>query len=132
MNNPGNIEHSKDRFLGEGSENHPRFKSFVEPVYGIRAIAKILLTYYRKHHLDTVDEIIHRWAPPHENNTKAYVDHVCQVLRVRPYELIDVDDPDTLANLVKVIIKHENGEQPYDDATIERAVAMALEGGNHA
>ena len=44
------------------------------PEYGIRALGKLLLNYYYKYDLNTVEDIISRYAPSNENNTNAYVD----------------------------------------------------------
>ena len=46
------------------------------PANGIRAIAKVLLTYQRQHGLDTLAELIERWAPAAENDSFAYIDDV--------------------------------------------------------
>ena len=53
------------------------FVQFQSMAYGYRAAWRILTTYYkklkeRKKHF-TVENIIHRWAPPTENDTKAYI-----------------------------------------------------------
>lgn len=138
--NPGNIDFNpaafaRDPWLGEiGLEDHthPRFTTFETPEHGIRALCKILLTYHHRRKaddgsdIDTVAEVIDRWAPPVENDTDAYTAHVRKLLDVEKGEEIDIDDPEILAVLAKAIIHHENGEQPYDDARIERGVKMAL------
>ena len=138
--NPGNIDFNqaqfdRDKWVGEvGLEDHrnPRFTTFSEPVFGIRAMAKILLTYYRLRKaddgsaIDTVQEIIDRWAPPSENNTDAYATHVRKALGVEPGEILDVSDPDILADLCALIISHENGQQPYTPQMIHDGVRLAL------
>lgn len=140
-NNPGNIDFNqywfnRDPWVGElgieGRSTSPRFTTFDTPQHGIRALCKILLTYH--HHrkasdgsaIDTVQEIIDRWAPPSENNTDAYVAHVRELLDVESGSPIDVDDPLTLVVLASSIIKHENGQQPYSIEQIVTGVRMAL------
>lgn len=139
-NNPGNIDFNpamfaKDPWVGEtGLEDHPhaRFTTFSAPQYGIRAMAKILLTYHHKRlaadgsAIDTVQEVIDRWAPPSENNTSAYAAHVRDLLDVETGEEIDPDDPQTLHTLVKAIINHELGYQPYTDEVIAEGISLAL------
>jgi uncharacterized protein (DUF169 family) len=108
-----------------------RFVVFTDPVYGIRALAKCLLTYSRLHEgkstdIDTVREVINRWAPPVENDTGAYVDAVAKEVCVHPDEPIKIDDPDTLERLVRAIIRHENGRVIYSDAEIVSGIDKAL------
>lgn len=126
-NNPGNVRKGKDNWrgadpLGEDED----FITFISPQFGIRAIAKILWNYNKKYHLTTVKEIINRWAPPNENDTDSYVTHVCERLGVSEGTPIDLHEPEIMVELVKAIIKHENGPgEWYDDFTIRQGVEMA-------
>jgi len=122
-NNPGNIRHG-DSWQGLAPEQpDSAFCTFVSPAYGIRAMGRILRNYQRKYGLNTVRGIISRWAPPTENDTEAYVLHVAEKLGVGADDAIDVDS--LLAPLVGAIIHHENGQCPYDAATIARGVELA-------
>lgn len=134
-NNPGNIDFNAKAFerdpwvgeLGIEEHRHARFTTFDTPEHGIRALCKILLTYQRKYGLGTIPEIIDRWAPPSENDTTAYVDHICELLDVTRETVLSLSDiPDKLAELAKAIIQHENGEQPYSDEIVQAGVDMAL------
>ena len=77
-NNPLNIRRSTDRWDGAAeTQTDKDFVQFQSMAYGYRAAWRILNTYYkklkeRKKHF-TVENIIHRWAPPTENDTKAYI-----------------------------------------------------------
>lgn len=126
LNNPGNIVYGEQWRGMAADQKDPRFITFLSPEYGIRALARVLLNYQRKHGLNTVEGIITRYAPPFENNTKAYVAAVARACNVEPNAVIDVAD--LLPVLVPAIIKHENGRQPYDQATIDKGIALALEG----
>jgi hypothetical protein len=74
-NNPGNIDRNTTKWQGmaDDQSSDPRFVVFKTPQAGIRALAKILLTYQNHDGLKTVRGIIGRWAPAVENNTSAYV-----------------------------------------------------------
>lgn len=133
QNNPGNIEIVKG-VVWEGqapAQPGDRFCRFVEPKWGIRAIARVLITYAdaRKARdgskIDTVREIIERWAPPNENDTDAYAKHVASRLNVKPDDALSIKDPETMRGLVEAIILHENGQQPYTDAQIEAGMVLA-------
>lgn len=125
-NNPGNIEYNGTAWQGLADPpTDGRYCRFVEPVYGIRAIARVLETYASSYGLNTVRGIIDRWAPPFENDTSSYVEHVAGFANVGPDDLIDVTRWNVSQALVRAIITHENGEQPYAQTLIERGVDMA-------
>jgi hypothetical protein len=126
-NNPGNIDRNATRWQGmaDDQSGDPRFVVFKTPQYGIRAIARLMLTYQNQYGLKTVRALINRWAPPVENNTSAYVAAVASGVGVGPDDPIDVDTTEVMLPLVKAIILHENGQNPYPDATILEGLHMA-------
>lgn len=132
-NNPGNLRLTDIAWLGERAcGDDPEFEAFESPVYGIRALAKLLLRYYRVYRLKSVGAIVSRYAPPTENDTLAYVDDVATALRVEPDAPLDLDDPAVLRRLVRAIIRHENGRRPdgadwYGAAEIDEGVKLAME-----
>lgn len=123
-NNPGNLRISNIAWQGKIQGEDKSFETFENAEYGIRALGKTLLTYNSKHGLNTVNDIINRYAPPVENNTNAYAEHVAKYLGVGLHEKIDVRD--RIFDLVTVIIMHENGYNPYPTETLNRGVSMAL------
>lgn len=126
-NNPGNIRKTSIRWLGEILGNDIGFEKFDTPEHGIRALAKILLTYQDKYRLRTIREIISRWAPRSENNTEAYINFVAQLSALREDDLLDLRISDTMYRLVYAIIKFENGRVSYQLDQVKSAVNMALE-----
>ncbi len=126
-NNPGNIRWgaSWQGLVQPAQRTDPSFCQFTAPSWGIRAIAKVMLTYADAYNLNTVQGVINRWAPPNENNTQAYVQSVAQSMGVAPADSIDVHVDTVMCSLVKAIILHENGQQPYPDALIEQGVSLA-------
>lgn len=125
-NNPGNIRWG-DKWKGlkeNGREEDKSFCVFIKPEYGIRALAKILRNYRDLHKITTVAGIIHRFAPPSENNTVAYINHVAEILKVDTDETIDVRNNNVMLKLIKAIILHENGEQPYTDEQLLKGIRM--------
>lgn len=125
-NNPGNIRYG-DNWAGMADlQLDPEFVTFAEPVWGIRALAKVLLTYCNKHGLKSPWSIINRWAPPTENNTAAYVMHVCGTCGWISTQEIDMNNIDDLRKMTVAIIEHELGYQPYDPEVIETGITWAL------
>ncbi|WP_022727203.1 hypothetical protein [Fodinicurvata sediminis] len=113
------------------------FCVFMAPEYGIRAIARILITYQDRRKandgsdIDTVREIIERWAPASENNVDAYASHVRERMGLDEGEKIpDVKHYAVMRPLVKSIIAHENGPPPkgadwYRDRIIDKGLMLA-------
>ncbi len=125
-NNPGNLEYSKTNpWVGQTGDDG-RFAKFETPEHGIRALGRNLMSYQRQG-IDTVSEIINRWAPPTDkNDTMSYIKTVCEQLGVSADEPLDASNPDTLKALCAAIIHHENGSQPYSDQQLIAGVSAAL------
>ncbi|MGN0912770.1 MAG: structural protein [Alphaproteobacteria bacterium] len=98
---------------------------FTSPVYGIRALAKVLINYKKIHNLRTVRQIISRYAPPNENQTQAYIQTVAKQLGVYPDTVIDIEEKGVLCVFIKAVIRMENGVQPYSDDTILQGINLA-------
>lgn len=128
--NPGNLE----KVMGTPWQGQilpgddERFCTFESMVMGCRALIKTLVTYHKVHHLDTVRQIITRWAPPHENDTTAYMQHVAEAIGLAVDETIPFDaDPAYYLAIAKVIARHENGSdaETISNETWEKALKLA-------
>lgn len=111
-NNPGNIvkgQRWKGRVKCKG-----RFECFKSPEYGVRAMYLVLRNYQRKHHLYTIDQIIHRWAPPSENKTKLFIAYV-KYRTGANYSMVD---------LIQAMVKFESGKEISRDLVL-RGIALA-------
>jgi hypothetical protein len=132
-NNPGNIRVGSDWLgLADPADMAPAQKKerdfcvFTDPVYGIRALTKLLLKYQSKYHLYTVRQMIHRWAPPNENATEAYVKAVAGAMHVQPDDVVRLGlDRPALTNMVIAIIAHENAGYRYPDDVVEAGIRLA-------
>ncbi len=135
-NNPGNIDyHASNPWQGldKDKPTDGRFCRFISPEYGIRAMARVLKNYTKRDGLpgvggpgiDTVREVINRWAPPSENVTSSYIDAVAKALGVNPDARLDLASGAMVADLIQAIVQHENGQQPYSRELILRGVSMA-------
>lgn len=138
LNNPGNlewgspweglVERTQSRYYLDGSPQQKRFCEFVDAAFGIRAIVRTLVTYYDKRKaadgspIDTVAEVVARWAPSFENDTSAYAAHVAKLMAVDPDQIINIKDYDVMRALVIGIIAHENAGYRYPDAVIDEGL----------
>ncbi|MGK9168040.1 structural protein [Inquilinus limosus] len=136
-NNPGNIERiaanpwqgrlseAEYRGTAEFQRNGGRFEVFSAPVWGIRALAALLIAYQDRHGLRTIRGIISRWAPGQENDTDAYIAHVARLTGFGPDAVLDLHGYAHLAPLVKAVITHENGRNIYPDSVIDDGLLRA-------
>lgn len=120
-NNPGNIRQTDIFWKGESTDDFdPEFEEFTSMEKGIRAIGVLLSTYQRKYNLNSIREIISRYAPPRgktgeiENDTDAYIRSVSDYMSTDPGTPLVLTNVQTKALLVAAIIKHENGYQPFN------------------
>jgi hypothetical protein len=133
-NNPGNIRLSGVKWQGQKPQQADvSFVEFTEPVFGLRALMRLLLTYYLKYRLDTVESIINRFAPPYENATDHYIFSVARRMGVSRCAALEVTAKPVLLSLARAIVLHENGRPPqgrppcwYDNGVYEAAADLAL------
>jgi hypothetical protein len=131
-NNPGNIERgqpwqglAKPVDMTEAQKTEARFDVFRAPEWGIRALARTLITYQDRYSLNTVQGIIGRWAPPGENDTGAYIAAVAGAVGVSSADPIDVHGYRDARSLVAAIIAHENGGFAYPAAVLDKGLLLA-------
>ena len=106
------------------------FVQFKSLEWGWRAAFHLLTrTYYHKYRLDTIRDIVTRWAPPNENNTQTYIENVSRLTGIDP------DDPlgspsDTPARWMMVgtaMAIQENGTTSLDYFAMLRGWEMSRE-----
>lgn len=125
-NNPGNIVDLPGNAWAGRVGNDGRFVVFDNATHGIRALTIIIKNKYRRG-LHTIDAIISDYAPPTENLTGAYVDHVAKAAGMAPDRVLSYDELRAkMGAIVNAIIMHENGKNPYKPGTVVSAVAMGL------
>ena len=141
LNNPGNLEwgspweglvpREQSRYYKTGTGPQQRFCEFEDAASGIRAIARTLITYFDKRKardgsaIDTVAEVVERWAPSFENNTSAYANHVAKLMSVDPDQILDIKSYDVMYGLVTGIIAHENAGYAYPAEVVEEGLRRA-------
>ncbi len=126
-NNPLNIresENDRTQWNGESPLDLDKsFEEFTHPVYGFRAGARVLRSYYRQGY-KTLSQMIHRFAPPNENDTGLYVKHVSQWTGIGENQIVNVTDQELLAKLLHAMSRKEVGNY-YGINMAREGVAMA-------
>jgi hypothetical protein len=130
--NPGNIEHDPAT-KWQGLADPPtdgRFCRFRAPAWGIRAIARVLITYQDRHGIRTIAGAVARWAPEHgrqrnENDTAAYIRAVARATGFDPRQALDFHTHAHLRPVVEAIIAHECDGWRYPAAVVDEAMTLA-------
>ena len=117
QNNPGNIR-SGAKFFGETGIGSG-YSTFKNPIYGGRALARLLSTYKNKHSIKNINSLVDRYAPSGDNtpeSRKNYKSYLAGKLGVSEETEIDLDDDNTKLALMKGIVEFENkNKNPYTD-----------------
>lgn len=121
-NNPLNIEATGTQWQGAVGDDG-RFIIFETPFYGIRAAARIMRTYRNNYGLNTIRDIVSRWAPPVENPTENYINYVEKSAGVNADSPLGADD---YPKVIAAMIHFENGYNPYESNLIAKATATGL------
>lgn len=85
------------------------FEQFVAMEYGYRAALKLIQNYINNNGLNTVAQIIGKWAPNTENNTAGYIQRVIGINQWTPAKMIDPYSKDDMCDLAYAMAIVENG-----------------------
>lgn len=123
-NNPLNIRVGSS-WRGEvDSPTDKDFEQFISMRWGLRAGFVLLRRYINRYGLRTIRDIVSRWAPASENNTRAYINAVCSLTGRTELEELAFEDVNTMCNLVWAMAKVETG-YALDFTDIVEAYKMA-------
>jgi hypothetical protein len=103
-NNPGNLRFAKQRGAVLGAKGFAKFRT---PQEGFEALKRQILFDVARNL--TAAEFIHKYAPPHENNTNNYLKFFCIKLNAIPTDLLkDIVSNNGLTMVAKVISMQED------------------------
>lgn len=108
--NPGNIRRSKVHYLGEVCPSQDSdFKQFENMAYGYRAMFVLLDSYRRRYALNTLRQMLNRYAPPSENFTEGYIRFVSQKTGILPDEELNTRSERDMVPIISAMSEIENG-----------------------
>lgn len=128
-NNPLNIRiSSANDWKGElpqslNTKMDAEFESFFNAVDGYRAATIVLCNYQSKYGLNTLNDIIHRFAPTTENNTTAYINAVSNAVGVLPNQAINLADDAVMLKVLLAMHKHEAGGIYFGEKLAKAGIA---------
>ena len=110
-NNPLNIRHNSDTFVGEVSGGDKAFKAFTDKAHGYRAGFVTLHTYLVKYRRNTIETIIRAWAPPSENDTENYISNVEKRSGISRDKVLTEKSGEDYIKIVAAMSFSENGKK---------------------
>lgn len=122
--NPGNLR-SAPNAVGRDTGPNGSFSVFGSDKDGLAAQARQLMLYGDRGN-NTLNGIIHTYAPATENKTQAYIDDVSRQTGYKPGDRLNLHDPETLRRLMAAMITHENGTQPFSREQIGAGINDAI------
>lgn len=126
-NNPLNIRIG-NKWLGEVAfPTDNQFEQFTMMEYGVRAGFLLIKRYIERYHLNTIELIVSRWAPPSENKTIAYIASVEKLSGIPADKELRFYDNLEMISLVDAMIVVECG-QHIDLDIINRGYMLARMG----
>jgi hypothetical protein len=84
-NNPGDIEYGGFASKNGAIKGDPRFAIFPDIETGYKAMAALLLEHYNGM---TIEQALNKYAPPVENQTNVYIEHICEWTGLSPTDII--------------------------------------------
>ena len=123
-NNPLNIRKGCNWRGERGVQLDREFEEFESMEYGIRAAIKLVCNHItgqtgRHKPCTNLVQLIDVWAPPHENNTGAYVKAVEEMTGINRYQRIYANNREMVSRIVMAMAKVETGESL--DASLVRS-----------
>lgn len=116
-NNPLNIRRNSTQWQGLAAvQSDSVFFQFTAPEWGYRAAIKTLQNYKKLHNLETLGDMISRWAPNNENNTMGYIAAVCMRTGLSSEHKVDVNKESEMCSIVEAMSFVENGAPANSEA----------------
>ncbi|ECO8482093.1 hypothetical protein HES26_000654 [Salmonella enterica] len=117
FNNPANLRYAAG--YETASTRSGKFAVFPSLDEGVLAAAKQLQIYGTKG-INNIHDIISKWAPSNENNTKAYIGHVVNSTGRSEFEKLNLNDTRTLAKLITAMsVKEGAGSRLSEGKVIQ-------------
>ncbi|EKR9698626.1 hypothetical protein Q3R37_001320 [Salmonella enterica] len=117
FNNPANLCYAAG--YETANTRSGKFAVFPSLDEGVLAAAKQLQIYGTKG-INNIHDIISKWAPSNENNTKAYIGHVVNATGRSEFEKLNLNDTRTLAKLITAMsVKEGAGSRLSEGKVIQ-------------
>ena len=87
-----------------------RFCEFDTIEHGLRAGFRDIHTAWKMDGLNSIRQIVSKYAPPSENDSTAYINAVCKETNLGPDDPLQLDVPENLCALGMAVLRQEQGK----------------------
>lgn len=122
FNNPANLRYAAG--YETANTKSGKFAVFPSLDEGVLAAAKQLQIYGTKG-INNIHDIISKWAPSNENNTKAYIEHVVNATGRSEFEKLNLNDTQTLAKLITAMSVKEGAGSRLSEGKVTQIINNA-------
>ncbi|EAA6684988.1 TPA: hypothetical protein G8T93_000732 [Salmonella enterica] len=122
FNNPANLRYAAG--YETANTRSGKFAVFPSLDEGVLAAAKQLQIYGTKG-INNIHDIISKWAPSNENNTKAYIRHVVNATGRSEFEKLNLNDTRTLAKLITAMSVKEGAGSRLSEEKVTQIINNA-------
>lgn len=122
--NPGNLNYAGQAGASLEAGSNARFAKFNSEEEGIAALVR-QLRLYQQRGIDTIGEIVKKYAPPSENDTQAYIASMARWTGLGADEKLNFNDADTVRRMVQGISRKEGRYTPLTEGQIMSGINLA-------
>lgn len=122
--NPGNLNYAGQAGASLEAGSNARFAKFNSEEEGIAALVRQLRLYHQRG-IDTIGEIVKKYAPPSENDTQAYVANMARWTGLSADEKLNFNDTETVRRMVEGISRKEGRYTPLTEGQIMSGINLA-------
>lgn len=115
-NNPGNMRHYRQGWLGERSQglNQGDFLHFDTPTNGLRAASRLLMNTLGRSANPTIADIVPIYSPTNENDVATHTDNISRISGIDANQRLDTDDTGQMVDLLHGVVGAESGQPNWE------------------
>lgn len=111
-NNPGNMRHYNQGWLGEQSQglNQGDFLRFDNPQNGLRAASRLLMRTLRRSANPTIADIVPIYSPTNENDVATHTVNISRISGLGENQRLDVENTGQMVDLLHGVVGAESSQ----------------------
>ena len=115
-NNPGNMRHYNQGWLGERSHglNEGDFLRFDNPQNGLRAASRLLMRTLRRSANPTIADIVPIYSPTNENDVATHTANISRISGLGANQRLDVDNTGQMVDLLHGVVGAESSQPNWN------------------
>lgn len=115
-NNPGNMRHYDQGWLGERSQglNQGDFLRFDNPQNGLRAASRLLMRTLGRSANPTIADIVPIYSPTNENDVATHTANISRISGLDENQRLDVNNTGQMVDLLHGVVGAESGQPNWN------------------